>query len=348
MKRFALAYAVGLLLSCSPNYQSGNTECSLDGKCPNGFVCGGASTTGALDVCYSKEEAAVAAVCDATHIYYCPASQSCWAEKIACDTVVDCGNGHAAACADEGYVPDCSGSGKCTKPGGGGSGGGGTSGSGGSTGTSSNSASIKFCNELIASGGQSMTLTLNINGTTITTTTGNCGPVSSCLAVPSGTAIPISLMNGSTTLFSETVHLIAGTEYLIEATLDSSSSYTLDSNAADGICSGGTGTAGTLAKFCNFLYKGTTDSPTAFLLTLNVGGVSLSAMSGTCSPIGSCTSIQSGTNVSMSLVDGSSTIHSGTYPTINSGANMVFRPVVDDSGSLHIFGASYSTGLCSP
>ena len=130
MKRFALAYAVGLLLSCSPNYQSGNTECSLDGKCPNGFVCGGASTTGALDVCYSKEEAAVAAVCDATHIYYCPASQSCWAEKIACDTVVDCGNGHAAACADEGYVPDCSGSGKCTKPGGGGSGGGGTSCSG--------------------------------------------------------------------------------------------------------------------------------------------------------------------------------------------------------------------------
>jgi hypothetical protein len=100
-----------------------------------------------------------------------------------------------------------------------------------------------------------------------------------------------------------------------------------------------------MAKFCNFLQKNSTD----FLLTLNMGGVSFSAMSGTCSPIGSCTSIQSGTNVALSLLDGTTTVISGTYPTITAGANMVFRAEMDPStGSPSVFGSSYATGLCSP
>jgi hypothetical protein len=118
MKRFTLAYAAALLLSCAPDYQSGSTECSKDGKCPSGFVCGGASTAGARDVCYSNDEAKS---CDASHVYYCPASQTCWAQKVACDTVVFCGGNTVAACHTQGYVASCSTSDKCTPGGAGGS-----------------------------------------------------------------------------------------------------------------------------------------------------------------------------------------------------------------------------------
>ena len=134
MRRFARTCAVALLLGCSPNYQSGTTECSADGKCPAGFVCGGASTSGSADVCYSQTEAA----CGTGDVYYCPGSVSvsstCWSSPVACSTVIDCGGGNASACATEGYVADCSSSDKCTAPGGGGSGGIGGSGSGGSGG----------------------------------------------------------------------------------------------------------------------------------------------------------------------------------------------------------------------
>jgi len=114
MERSALACAAALLFGCSPDYKSGSTECSADGKCPAGYICGGASTVGAPDVCYSRSKAQ----CDASDFYYCPASKSCWSSKVACDTFVDCGNGKASACVTEGYVANCSGSGQCTAPGG--------------------------------------------------------------------------------------------------------------------------------------------------------------------------------------------------------------------------------------
>ena len=112
MKRCALGCAVALLIGCSPDYQSGSTECNADGKCPGGYMCGGASTAGAPDVCYSQSKAQ----CDTSDFYYCPASESCWPGKVACDTFVDCGNGKASACVTEGYVANCSSSGKCTAP----------------------------------------------------------------------------------------------------------------------------------------------------------------------------------------------------------------------------------------
>jgi hypothetical protein len=336
MKRIVWTYALALLLSCSPDYKSGSTKCASDGTCPSGFVCGGASSAGAPDVCYNAN----VAECTSPYNYYCPSSGTCWEGGVACSTVKDCGGGKVSACEHEGYTVDCS-SDKCVKIGTGGSGGSG----GGSTGTSSGSASIKFCNQLTSSSGQSLTLTLNINGTKISTNSGNCEPVGSCFSVPAGTATPFSLMNGSTTLSSGTIDLTDGIELLIRATLDSSSSPTFESNRAGGICSGGTGTAGTMAKFCNFLQKDNAD----FLLTLKIGSASFSAMSGTCSPIGTCTSIQSGTNVSLSLMDGTSTLVSGTYPTVSAGANMVFRAEMDtDSGSPSVFGSSHTTGICSP
>jgi hypothetical protein len=133
MRRLALASGVALLLSCSPDYKSGSTECSTAGKCPSDFVCGGASKSGALDVCYSRSEAK----CGATDIYYCPGSITCWSAKVACDTVVNCGTTGFYACGEDGYVADCSGSGKCTRvsgTGGGSGGAGGAIGPGGATG----------------------------------------------------------------------------------------------------------------------------------------------------------------------------------------------------------------------
>jgi hypothetical protein len=48
-------------------------------------------------------------------------------------------------------------------------------------------------------------------------------------------------------------------------------------------------------------------------------------------------------------MDGTSTVISGTYPTVSAGANMVFRADMDtDSGSPSVFGSSYTTGICSP
>ncbi len=349
MSRFVLVSIVAILVNCSPDYQSGSTKCSPAGTCPSGFVCGDDSYTGSQSVCYEIGQT----TCPSAPAYYCPGSATCWASQVACDTVVNCADG-AAACVSEGYVPDCSNSDKCTRvgtsAGTGGSGGeagsgGQTTGGGGSTGTSSDSANVKFCNQLSASGGESLTLTLSVNGTKISATSSNCEPVGYCLAVPAGAATPFVLMNGSTTLSSGTIDLTAGTELLIRAILDSSSSPTFESNRAGGICSGGTGTAGTMAKFCNFLQKSNKD----FLLTLNVGGASFSAMSGSCSPIGACTSIPSGTNVSLSLMDGNTTVASGTYPTISAGANMVFRAEMDtSSGAPSVFGSSYATGICSP
>lgn len=378
---------VALWLSCSPDYKSGVTECDTDGKCPNGYVCGASTAGGAdvcysqaetnpgsgggggsgppIGPCTRSSTDGACAICGkqfcCSQVTACESQPSCLnllncigecpsggtTCMNGCETSYPSGVANLdsfAACLTNYCSASCS-----DESGGGGSGGnGGVAGGGGTSGSAStipspSSVNIKFCQSL-SSSSQSLTLTLNVNGTKISSTTGNCEPVDSCLAVPAGTATPISLMNGSTTLSSGTINLIAGTELLIRATLDSSSSPTLESNRAGGICSGGTGTAGTQAKFCNFLQK---SNSTDFLLTLNVGGASFSAMSGTCSPIGSCTSIQSGTNVSMSLLDGSSSVSSGTYPTIAAGANMVFRADMDDSGSPTVFGSAYATGICS-
>ncbi len=145
MNRVLWTYALAMLLSCNPDYQSGSTECSPAGTCPKGFVCGGGSSVGAQSVCYAIS----GTPCDTSDVYYCPSTASCWSAEVACSTVVDCGNGNASACVSDGYTPDCSGSGKCTKggsssPGTGGSGGGG-GGSGGSTVACTPSATADAC-----------------------------------------------------------------------------------------------------------------------------------------------------------------------------------------------------------
>ena len=215
---------------------------------------------------------------------------------------------------------------------------------GGSDVTPSPTAAIKFCHGL-SSGGSPVTLTLDVGGNKISASTSNCQPAASCLAIPAKAGTPISLSNGLLTLFSGTIDLVAGRESLVRATLDSNRRVTLESKRANGICSGGTGTTGTSAKFCNFLQRNDTD----ILLTLNIAGTTISAMSGTCTPIGSCTPIRSGSSLSMELLDGTFAIASGTYPSVNPGANMVFSAEIDDTDdSPTVFGSPYSSGICSP
>jgi hypothetical protein len=102
------------------SYLSGTTECSADGTCPTGSLCGGSSTAGGVDVCYDETEAG----CDASDVYYCPGSNTCWSEKVACSTVIDCEDGSVSACASEGYTASCSSSVSCTLNGSSGSDGG--------------------------------------------------------------------------------------------------------------------------------------------------------------------------------------------------------------------------------
>jgi hypothetical protein len=141
MNRFALACGVALLMNCNPNYQSGSTECSPSGTCPNGFVCGDASNANAPSVCYEIGKT----TCPSAPAYYCPASASCWASQVACDTVVNCADG-PAACVTEGHIPDCSkpsGS-RCGSAGAGGSGGG-AGGSGGGAGGTGGTGGTDWC-----------------------------------------------------------------------------------------------------------------------------------------------------------------------------------------------------------
>jgi hypothetical protein len=101
-------------------YLSGTTECSADGTCPTGSLCGGSSTAGGADVCYDKTQVG----CDSSNVYYCPGSNTCWSDKVACSTVIECAGGSVSACASEGYTASCSSSVACALNGSGGSDGG--------------------------------------------------------------------------------------------------------------------------------------------------------------------------------------------------------------------------------
>jgi hypothetical protein len=370
MKRILLAALVAGWMGCSPGYESGKTKCSTSGTCPEGFVCnqrnlcvtedssgrggtGGGGTgggTGTPCAPSSSDTACVAcgksACC--TDLNACLSNSaclnlsSCMSNCTTTSCVASCESTYPGGVSPALNLGNCLASycsAECDSGGSTGSGG-----SGGSTGGTSGSAKIKFCHGLNTSSRPSLALTLNINGTKVTTTTGNCQPTSSCLTVSAGSAVSISLLDGSTTLVSGTINIEGGKEIMMRATLDDTNAPTVEAGRAQGICSGGTGTAGTQAKFCHFLSKKSTGD---YLATLNIGGSTISAMSGTCAPIGSCTAIPSGTDVSISLLDGSTTMLSGTFPTIVSGANMVFFSELDTDGSPTIFGSTYSTGVCS-
>jgi hypothetical protein len=373
MRRFAIVALVVDLLACDPGYQSGKTKCSDSNTCPSGYECVSGVCANPKDAIYCKPQASDTActTCDRAACCSeiiscfgdtnCAALESCLSDCTTSSCKTNCRSTYSAGvsgdndwsvCLNNQCYSACStpsstgGSGSGGTPAGGGGGGaGGSGGAGGTSGTGNTSGmgSVKFCHGL-TQGGSSMTLTLSVNGTKLTTSTGNCAPVASCLQVAAGSALPFALLNGSTTLYTGTLNLEAGAEELVRPGLDSNKAVTISAYDANGICSGGTGTSGTLAKFCNFLQVNHAD----FTATMKLGSATFSAMTGSCSPVASCTSIPSGTNVSLSLLNGSTSIFTGTFPTINSGSNMVFTAEMDTAGtSATVFGSPYATGICS-
>jgi hypothetical protein len=361
MRRFAIAVLVVDLLACDPGYQSGKTKCSNSGTCPSGYECVGGVCAAPKDALYCRAQSSDSS-CTACDRSACCSEIITCLDNTSCSSLVDClGNCTTSSCKTTCKSTYSAGNSAnddwdvclnnqcyaaCSTPsstgGSGGSGGSGSGGTGGG-GTTSGGALVKFCHGL-TQGGSSVTLTLNLNGTKISTTTGNCAPVTACQQVAVGSSVPISLLNGSTTLVSGTINITAGTEYLVRGRLDSNSSPMLSTSVSAGICSGGTGTSGTLGKFCNYLQVSHAD----FTATLKIGSATFTAKSNTCSPVGSCTSISSGTNVSLSLLNGSTSIISGTYPTITSGANMIFTAEIDESdNSPTVYGSNYPAGICS-
>ncbi len=130
--------------SQSPTWDGSPGEamaCSTAGVCPAGYICGGTSTAGAADVCYDLTQTG----CEATDLYYCPVTTTCWSEQVACSTVVDCGDGAASACASEDYAVDCSDSDNCTSNGSGGGNDGGSGKAGTACGACSPSSSDTAC-----------------------------------------------------------------------------------------------------------------------------------------------------------------------------------------------------------
>ncbi len=367
MRRFLLAFLALAGLACSPTYDSGKTKCSTKGQCPSGYACasgvcvkGGSGGGGTVDCAASSGDSACT-VCGKANCCselngcvnnsQCVEFVNCLGECTTSSCESSCESSHASGVAPamslaiclQSQCPECGSTGGSGGSTGAGGSGGSSGGTGGVSGGSSGPVKIKFCQGLKQSG-SSVTLTLDVNGQKLTTSSGNCAPVNGCLTVNAGPDTPISLTQGTSTLTSGTMDFEAGMEALVRPELDADSDIVLESSHSVGICSGGTGTSGTLAKFCNLLSKNSAD----VTLTLKLGDVSISAVSGTCAPIGTCSSISAGTDLSISLMDGSTTVISGTYPSVVSGANMLFRAEQDDDGSPTVFGYTYSTGLCSP
>jgi hypothetical protein len=136
-----------LCVGCSPNFESGKTECSDKGECPSGFIC---LNNGTSNLCYDSNTppftggsggrggsggvvaattggqgggtagtSGTTACTDPSYPVRCSATGTypggCWASGVVCSTITDCGTGAApdwTACGTTGYHPDCSGT-KC-------------------------------------------------------------------------------------------------------------------------------------------------------------------------------------------------------------------------------------------
>jgi hypothetical protein len=210
---------------------------------------------------------------------------------------------------------------------------------------------VKFCNNLykiIDSESIAVELTVRINDIDLVADSSTCAPVMGCTGIDAGDNIDVTILDGTTELNTVTVPVIYdGDELLITTGLDADSMPIPDVDLASGICSGGDATAGTVAKFCNYMY-GQDDSgePVSIIATLDVDGTKLEAESGTCAPIAACTAIPSGTDVPLTLSVGDTDILTGTW-NIEDGSEMVFWARPDGEGGA-LFDASQFAGICAP
>jgi len=95
----------------------------------------------------------------------------------------------------------------------------------------------RFCNKL-TSGGASVTLTLDLDGATVSAATGECTPIEMCLPITSGTDVPIALLDGAAIVTSGTFPTIpAGVSMLFTAELDTAGTApTITGGPYTGIC----------------------------------------------------------------------------------------------------------------
>jgi hypothetical protein len=93
--------------ACTPQYQSGKTQCSDKRECPGGYSCSDDGTN-AVHYCVENKKLG----CADTTTFYCSQSSTCWAKPGACGTVTYCGTTKhpgSVICASPNYHPDCNG-----------------------------------------------------------------------------------------------------------------------------------------------------------------------------------------------------------------------------------------------
>jgi hypothetical protein len=108
MKRYAILILVAAA-ACSPNYQTGKTQCSTSKQCPGGFTCVDDGTS-ATHYCFETKSIG----CAAGNGFYCSQSKTCWPTPGVCSTVTTCPAGTKRAganliCGSAGYHADCGG-----------------------------------------------------------------------------------------------------------------------------------------------------------------------------------------------------------------------------------------------
>lgn len=95
---------------CTPNYESGKTQCSAKKECPSGFSCSDNGSSGTL-YCVDNKKIRPGG-CPSGSTFYCSQSDTCWAKPGACSTVTYCGTAKHPGnviCDLPNYHPDCNG-----------------------------------------------------------------------------------------------------------------------------------------------------------------------------------------------------------------------------------------------
>jgi hypothetical protein len=87
MKQLAMLSLLSVFFACTPTYTSGETKCSVDGKCPPGFDCGGDSICYKHYTCSSSSTDSTCTTCLKGKC--CNAASTC-ADNPACNTLLTC------------------------------------------------------------------------------------------------------------------------------------------------------------------------------------------------------------------------------------------------------------------
>jgi hypothetical protein len=104
MKRWLILLVAA---SCTPQYESGKTQCSDKRECPGGYSCSDDGTN-AVHFCVENKKQG----CPDNSVLYCSQSGTCWDKLGACSTVTYCGTAKHPGneiCPNRDYHFDCNG-----------------------------------------------------------------------------------------------------------------------------------------------------------------------------------------------------------------------------------------------